>query len=64
MTFIYFVMLTIHENSLYQEMLPVVAFASLGASVIEGLTFQFDNLFCPIAYMWLMMQSFEIMLSH
>jgi dolichol kinase len=36
---IYFILLCLHENPLFQELMPVVAFAAFCTAVLEGLTF-------------------------
>ena len=61
---VYYIICYLHENYLFRELFMVLIFATLIASIAEGMTFQFDNLICPIVYFISIMQLYEFFLSY
>lgn len=46
----FFVLLYAYENPYFRELFMAVAIASFVTGILEGITFQFDNLICPPIY--------------
>jgi dolichol kinase len=61
---VYYVICYMHENLLFKKLFMVLIFATLFVSIAEGMTFQFDNLICPVFYFISIMQIYEFFLSH
>ena len=59
----YYLLLCMHENPFFKGFFMVIAFATFLTSIIEGTTYQFDNLVCPIAFVVIMMHLFDMFFS-